>query len=108
MEWVCTAVSGVGARRGLFIFVPESGTFLDVLIDTVKHFATEKILFVPTTHIFDNYDCNLVCLNCCNHILKAWAIKTSTTDPVIGIVYDVGKPKLGRVILKDFLLRANM
>lgn len=67
-----------------------------------------QIITPETRHIFDDNTLDKACLNICNHLLKARAVKGRTGNAIINIEFEVGISVFKSILLQDFFLRRDL
>ena len=67
--------------------------------------ADLQVVTPETRHIFDDNALDKACLNICNHLLKAWAVKGRAGNTIINIEFEVGISVFKSILLQDFFLR---
>ena len=65
-----------------------------------------QIITPETRHIFDDNTLDKACLNICNHLLKARAVKGRTGNAIINIEFEVGISVFKSILLQDFFWKA--
>ena len=66
-----------------------------------------QIITPETRHIFDDNTLDKACLNICNHLLKARAVKGRAGNTIINIEFEVGISVFKSILLQDFFLVYN-
>ena len=61
-----------------------------------------QIITPETRHIFDDNTLDKACLNICNHLLKARAVKGRTGNAIINIEFEVGISVFKSILLQVF------
>ena len=67
-----------------------------------------QIITPETRHIFDDNTLDKACLNICNHLLKARAVKGRTGNAIINIEFEVGISVFKSILLQDFFLESDL
>lgn len=67
-----------------------------------------QIITPETRHIFDDNTLDKACLNICNHLLKARAVKGRTGNAIINIEFEVGISVFKSILLQDFFLENDL
>ena len=67
-----------------------------------------QIITPETRHIFDDNTLDKACLNICNHLLKARAVKGRTGNAIINIEFEVGISVFKSILLQDFFLERDL
>ena len=70
--------------------------------------ANLQVVTPKTRHIFDDNTLDKACLNICNHLLKARAVKGRTGNAIINIEFEVGISVFKSIFLQDFFLESDL